>query len=421
MKPNKDCSIFFVRFFIIFRYLPQRYPYFGIEKIINFEANYKDLKIAVNTRLLIKNKLEGIGWFTFETLKRITQQHPEHEFVFIFDRKFDKDFIFSDNIKAIVVGMPARHPILFYLWFEFSVQKVLKQEKPDVFLSPDGYLSLKTKVPSISVIHDLNFEHYPKDLPWLVRKYIKYFFPKFAKKATRIATVSKYSAIDITKIYHVNKEKIDVVFNGVNENFKPATKEIIEITQNNFTSGKPYFLSVGSLHPRKNLGNLLKAFDKFKQEKESNIQLLIVGEKMWENYEFDKILNNLKFKDEVIFTGRLNDDELINAYGSALALTYVSYFEGFGIPILEAFKCDTPVITSNVTSMPEVAGDAALLVDPFSVGSIKNAMVEIAYDKSLRKTLIEKGKIRREEFSWQKSADRLWLSIEKTFNRNQKE
>ncbi|MCF8296573.1 MAG: glycosyltransferase family 4 protein [Saprospiraceae bacterium] len=372
------------------------------------------MKIAVNTRLLLKNQLEGIGWFTFETLKRITQQHPEHEFIFIFDRKFDKEFIFSNNIKPIVIGPPARHPILFYLWFEFSVRKVLRQTKSDVFLSPDGYLSLKTKVPSLAVIHDLNFEHYPKDLPWLVRKYLKYYFPKFAAKAKRIATVSKYSAMDIVNNYGIDKDKIDVVFNGINENFKAVSQEIKESTKRKLTNGKPYFISVGSIHPRKNLANLLKAFDKFKDEQDSEIQLLIVGEKMWKSNELDDILNNLKFKSQVIFTGRLQVEDLINAYGSALALTYISYFEGFGIPILEAFQCDVPVITSNVTSMPEVADKAALLVDPFSVDSIKDAMIKIANDENLRNELIEKGRIRREEFSWQKSADKLWESIIKT-------
>lgn len=374
------------------------------------------MKIAVNTRLLLKNKLEGIGWFTFETLKRITQQHPEHEFIFIFDRQFDKEFIFSDNIKPVVIGPPARHPVLFYLWFELSVRKVLKQTNADVFLSPDGYISLKTKIPTLAVIHDLNFEHYPKDLPWLVRKYLKYYFPRFAAKAKRIATVSEYSSMDIEKVYGINKDKIDVIFNGVNENYKPASPETKESTKTKLTNGKSYYISVGSIHPRKNLANLLRAFDKFKQENESEIQLLIIGEKMWKNFELDNILVNLKFKEHVIFIGRLSEEELINAYGSALALTYVSYFEGFGIPILEAFNCDVPVITSNVTSMPEVADDAALLIDPFSVDSIKDAMLKIAKDEKLRESLIEKGRIRRKEFSWQKSADKLWESITKTMN-----
>ncbi len=370
--------------------------------------------IAVNTRLLIKNKLEGIGWFSFETLKRITQQHPEHEFIFIFDRKFDKDFIFSKNIKPIVIGPPARHPFLFYLWFEFSVTKILKQIKPDIFLSPDGYLSLRTKIPSLAIIHDLNFEHYPEDLPWLVRKYYKYYFPKFAKKAKRIGTVSEFSKSDIIKQYSIPKEKIDVIFNGANENFNAPNELIKKETLEKYSKGKPYFIFVGSLHPRKNLSNLFLAFDKFKQTDNSEIKLLIAGEKKWWTQDIENAYKQMTFADDVIFIGRVSEEKLANIIGSALAMTFVSYFEGFGIPIVEAFYCETPVIASNVTSLPEVAGDAALFIDPFSVDSIADAMQKIATDENLRKDLIEKGKLRKQEFSWQKSADLLWKSIEET-------
>ena len=128
------------------------------------------MKIAVNTRLLLPDKLEGIGWVAFETLKRITRAHPEHEFYFIFDRKWDDMFIFSDNVTPVAVSPQARHPFLYYLWFEWSVPHILKKVKADLFLSPDAYLSLRTEVKSIAVFHDLNFEHYPNDLPFLERK-----------------------------------------------------------------------------------------------------------------------------------------------------------------------------------------------------------------------------------------------------------
>ena len=124
----------------------------------------------------------------------------------------------------------------------------------------------------------------------------------------------------------------------------------------------------------------------------------------------------MKFKQDVLFTGRLSTDNLKNVLGSAMAMTYVPYFEGFGIPILEAMNCDTPVITSNLTSMPEVAKEAALLVDPFSVDSISSAMVLIYQDKNLRNNLIEKGRKRKLDFSWNKTANELWKSIEKTIN-----
>jgi len=371
------------------------------------------LKIAVNTRLLLKNKLEGIGWFTFETLKRITQQHPEHEFIFIFDRPYSDEFIFSDNITPVVTGPQARHPFLFYLWFEFSVTKILKKYNIDIFLSPDGYISLRTKVPTINVIHDINFEHYPQYLPSIMRKYYRYYFPRFAKKAKRIATVSEYSKQDIAKQYCIDTNKIDVTYNGANENFKPVDENIKNAIKKQYSSNCSYFLFVGSLHPRKNIENLFKAFDLFKQKTDNNFKLLIVGEKYWWNGKMQNTYNNLKFKDEIIFTGRMNSDELKNIYASAFALTYVSIFEGFGIPILEAMYCDVPVITSNTTSMPEVGGDAVLYADPFSIQSICDAMEKLFSDNEIRIQLIEKGKERRNMFNWQKTADKLWNSVEK--------
>lgn len=373
------------------------------------------MKIAVNTRLLLKNKLEGIGWFTYETLSRITRQHPEHQFYFIFDRPYNDEFIFSNNIIPIVTHPQARHPFLYYAWFEFSIPKVLKKIKADLFFSPDGYLSLSTKFKSMNVFHDLNFEHYPKDLPYLERKYYTHFFPKYAHKAERIATVSEYSKSDIIKQYNVPADKIDVVYNGASEAFKPLKPDEKKKIRDRYSEGAPYFVFVGSLHPRKNLVNLFKAFDAFSESQQNGIKLLIVGEKKWWTPEIRTVFENMKHQDKVVFSGRLAFDELTKVVGSALAMTYVSYFEGFGIPIIESFYAETPVITSNVTSMPEVSGDAALLIDPFSVQSITDAMHKISSDERLRKSLIEKGKKRSKEFTWQKSADRLWNSIEKTF------
>ncbi len=376
------------------------------------------MKIAVNTRLLLKNKLEGIGWFTYETMSRITRQHKEHQFYFIFDRKFSDEFIFSDNITPIVTYPQARHPFLYYLWFEYSIPHVLKKIKPDLFFSPDGYLSLSTKFKSMNVIHDLNFEYYPRDLPYFERKYYKHFFPKYVQKANRIATVSEYTKNDIIKLYSIEKEKIDVVYNGASDSFQLLNEGEKKQVREKYSGGKPYFVFVGALHPRKNLVNLFKAFDSFSQSNTSGIKLVIVGEKMWWTKEIRTAYEQMKHRNEVVFSGRLGFNELTKVVGSALALTYVSYFEGFGIPIMEAFYAGTPVITSNVTSMPEVAGDAALLIDPFSIESISNAMQLIFSDEMLRKSLIEKGNERRKLFTWQKSADRLWESIEKAIHSN---
>ncbi len=370
------------------------------------------MKIAVNTRLLLKDRLEGIGWFAFETLRRICRSHPEHEFIFFFDRPWDKSFVFEDNVQPVVLHPQARHPVLYYIWFELSMRKALKKYKADLFLSPDGYLSLSSKIPSIAVFHDLNFEHYPKDLPLAERIFYRTYFPRYARKAKRIATVSSYSRADIVKQYGVDEGKIDVVYNGANESFAPISQEQQQKAREEFTAGKPYFLFVGALHPRKNIANLFRAFDQYHQNGDHEEQLLIVGNKKWWTDEIRQTYSEMTHKDKVVFAGRLSAEKLHVAMASAYALTYVSYFEGFGIPIVEAFRCGTPVITANVTSMPEVAGDAALLCDPFKPESICSAMQKLSSDDTLRNHLIEKGNQRKMQFSWEKSASRLWDTID---------
>lgn len=374
------------------------------------------MKIFVNTRLLLPKGLDGIAWFTYETLKRICPIHKEHHFFFLFDRPFDNKFIISDNITPIVVPPQARHPLLYYIWFEKSLPYIFKKHNGELFLTQDGYISLKSNIKTHTVIHDINFEHHPKDLPWLHSKYYRHYFPKFAHKATRISTVSEFSKQDICKTYNIPTEKIDVVYNGASGNYKPLNDTEKKEIQNKYSSGIPYFIFIGSLHPRKNITNLFKAFELFCKSSENKANLIIVGEKMWWNKDIKDAYNQLTCKDKILFTGWLPQNELAKLLASALALTYVSYFEGFGIPIIEAMNCDVPVITSNITSMPEVAGDAALLTDPFQPESIKNAMLQIYNDQKLRNELILKGQIQRNKFSWDKTADLLWQSIEKTIN-----
>lgn len=362
-----------------------------------------------------------MGWFAYESLKRITKNHPEHQFLFLFDRPFAEDFIFSDNITPIVVGPQARHPFLWYWWLEQSLPKVLHKHDPDLFLSPDGFLPLAYSSPAgpkqckfLPVIHDLYFEHYPQEIPFLASKFFKKYFQRYVKKATRIATVSEYSKQDISSFYKVNPDKIDVVYDGASEIFKPIGPEEKVRVKQKYAGGQDFFLFVGALSPRKNVARLLQAFDQFKKTASSTVKLLIVGEKLFMTSEIENVFDKMQFRNEVVFTGRLGTNELKDIMASALALVFPPYFEGFGIPILEAMYCDVPVITSNVTSMPEVAAEAGLLVDPFSIDSIKEAMLKIYKDEALRNKLIESGRKQREKFSWDKTADKLWASVQKT-------
>ena len=371
------------------------------------------MRIAVNTRLLLRDKLDGIGYFAYETLKRITKAHPEHQFIFVFDRRPSPEFLFSGNITPAIAQPQARHPLLWYLFFEWGVPSVLKDQKADFFLSPDGWLSLRTSVPSLPVIHDLNWEHYPRFTPWQVRQYYRYYFQRFARKAVRIATVSEFTRGDISSRYGIGEDQIDVVYNGAGETCKPLKLDEIVAVRKQYSSGAPYFLFVGTIHPRKNLKNLLLAFDEFRLKTGSNVKLVVAGSKKWWTSELETIYSNLQYRSEVVFVGRVTSEDLGRLVGACLALAYVSFFEGFGIPILEGMNCDVPVIAGNASSMPEVGADAALYVDPASVESITGALVSLSRDEQLRQTLITNGRRRRNDFSWDRTAGLLWESMER--------
>lgn len=369
------------------------------------------MNIVVNTQLLLYEKLDGIGWFTYETLKRITASHPEHHFFLVFDRKPSPHLQFPDNTKIVILPPQSRHPFLWFFRFEILMPFLLKKFKADLFLSPDGWMTSTTSVPCVQVIHDLNFAHNPKDLPFWTRNYYNKLFPRYAKKAVRIATVSEFSKSDIVKTYKVAAEKIDVTPNGCNLDYKPTSKAEQQQTRQQYTQGNPFFLYVGALIPRKNIARMFSAFDLFKKQDTQHTRLVIVGNRKWWTDPINEAFEKMHYKKDVIFLGRLQTPVLRQLYGASKALVFVPYFEGFGIPILEAFSCDTAVITSNVTSMPEVAGDAALLVDPFNVEAIAHAMQQISTSETLREQLIEKGRQRKAIFSWDNTARKLWRCI----------
>jgi glycosyltransferase involved in cell wall biosynthesis len=373
------------------------------------------LRVVVNTRLLRKNQMDGIGWFAYNTLKNITQLHKDIEFHFLFDSGIDKDFLFSENVVPHNLFPPAKHAVLNIVWSEVSVKKILKRVNPDLYFSPDGILCLGWSGKQHTVIHDINFHHHPKDLKFSNRKYHERFFRKFANKATRIATVSEYSKKDISRSFEIDEGKIDVVYCGINSFYHPVDQNTIESTREKYSSGHPYFVFVGTISPRKNVLTLLKAFELFKKETELPSKLLIVGREMFRTKELAEYKKRMVFGNDVIFTGRLNDSELNEVLASAISLTFIPYFEGFGIPLIEAMECNVPIIASNVTSIPEVVGNAALMVDPLDIEQVKESMKKVSFDPILRRELVEAGKIRKELFSWERTSSLLWTSIEKAF------
>ena len=199
------------------------------------------MRIAVNTRFLLAGKLEGIGHYTLETLKHLVADHPEDEFIFFFDRKFDPSFVFAKNITPVVLFPPARLPILWRWWFDYSVTSALKKYKADVFFSPDMFLSLRTKVPTLLVVHDLAFNHFPEYIPQKFRKYYAKFTSKYLNKAAHIMTVSSFSKADVMSTYEIPEHKISLAYNDVSALYKSPRAIHEENIKKKYTSHCDYF------------------------------------------------------------------------------------------------------------------------------------------------------------------------------------
>ena len=365
-------------------------------------------RIALNARLLIPNKLEGIGRFTHQCFKRLVESRPNDQFLLIFDREPAEEFQYGDNAEAVRLYPPARRPWLFDLWFDYSVTRKLKNWRADIFVSTDGYISRRTSTHQLNVIHDINFEHNPQ---WLPHRYINHFrkrFPEYAKLSTKLCTVSDYSKQDIATCYGIDESSISVIPNAPDKMFKPISKEAKQKSQDQFTNGKPYIVFVGSLHPRKNIKGMIKAFEKYKSLGGTN-DLLMVGVSMWKEEKIDS--------SNVHYAGRLNDINLANAVAGADAMLYLPFFEGFGVPIVEAMASGVPVVASNCTSVPEVCGDAAAaLVDPLDDKAAANALLKLELDLDWKHAQITKGINRASDFSWDKSAQLLSNNIDQILN-----
>lgn len=362
------------------------------------------MRIAINTRFLIKDKMEGVGWHNYELCKTLVEQHPEDEFIFLFDRPFDPSFIFADNVKAVFLPPPARRPVLWYLWFEWALPTYFKWAKPDVFLSPDGYCSLRTKVPTVMITHDIAYKHYPDQIPAWALKYNQRNVPRFLERADRVLTVSKFGREDILKHYTIDAGKVKVAPNALRGTFTPLSSEEKQAIKFAYADGLDYFFYLGAVHPRKNVRRLIMAFDRFKKATKAPVRLLIAGRFAWQTGDIMEAFQASEYQEDIQFLGYIPDEELSKVLGAAIALAYVSLFEGFGLPLLEAMHCEVPILTSQVSAMPEVAGKAALLVDPLDAEAIAGELKVLYEDKDLRQRLVKQGVLERQRYTWDETA-----------------
>jgi glycosyltransferase involved in cell wall biosynthesis len=395
------------------------------------------MRIAVNAIFLQKGKLEGYGWFVQEVFSRLANKFPEHEFVFVFDRPFDQSFLFEKNCNAIVVKPAARHVFAFKYWYDLAAAAHVRRLKADVWIQPYGFCSLTSSVPQLLIVHDISFKHFPKQVSWHQRLYYQWGTPRFLKKAKQILTVSEFSKQDILEHYPLvtdnyaalgtpaianpvtadiqgATDKISIAHGAARPIFQPISWSEKLSTKVQFSAGLEYFLFIGGIHPRKNLMNLLKAFSLFKKWQKSNMKLLVAGRLAWQYEDLVEKLKSYKYRDDVVMLNYVSDEQLAKISASAYALIYPSLFEGFGLPILEAMQSGTPVICSNTSSMPEIAGEAALFADPNDPDAIAKQMLALYKDEALRNKKIEQGLKRAAEFNWDKTADQVWNAILKT-------
>ncbi len=311
------------------------------------------------------------------------------------------------NFRARLIPFPR-------LWTHARLSLELARRPPDVLFVPAHVVPL-VHPRTVATIHGLEYRHFPEAYPWRSRQYLEWSTRWSARVARRVLVPSAATARDLTAAYGTPPERIVVVPHGHHPRFRPLPPDEIERGLRRLGIARPYFLAVGTLQPRKNLARTLEAFAAFvARDPARPHRLVLVGRHGW---LADPIFTAIARPDSpargrVQLTGYLPDDDLPLLYGGAEALVFPSLYEGFGLPALEAMACGAPVLTSKDSSLPEVVGDAALLVDPLDTGAILAGLERLATDIPLRRTLRERGPARAARFSWRRAAEQTLTVLE---------
>jgi glycosyltransferase involved in cell wall biosynthesis len=372
------------------------------------------MNIAFDVRPIIKKQKTGIGYYAYEIIKSMQKLFSENKYIlnyFIIDGKEEEIEKLQDlrTNKTIINScfyirdflfraLSAFIPIPYSLFFRTNVELTHFFD----YIIPFGVYGKK-----IVTIYDMAFQVYPKTLPLKTRALLKVNLKLSCKRADKIITISEFSKREIMKYINVPSEKINVVPSGVNfQKYYPSSDENIMKIKDKYSLETEYFLYLGTLEPRKNLVRLIKAYNKLRSEKNMP-NLILAGRKGWFYEEIFECIHKLGLEKSVVYIGYVPDEDAAPLICGATIFLFPSLYEGFGMPPLEAMACGTPVITSNVSSLPEVVGDAALLVDPLNIDDIYEKMKMLVSNNSLRKELIKKGKARASFFSWDNAAIKL--------------
>ncbi|MGG1655934.1 glycosyltransferase family 1 protein [Geobacillus sp. BMUD] len=375
------------------------------------------MKIAIDGRKLIGNRT-GIGNYLLGILEELFRIDQKNKYYIFVDQKPEIRFN-NPNVKYIRISTLKNtiknEKIYSFLWLNLFIVPRLLREKIDIFWGPNFVKPLVfPNKRTIVTIHDLAFIKNKENHSTIHAFYLKYYLKFFVDKKLNILTVSHYTKYDIMKEYKIPEDNINVTYCALNPNLN-----IKSIRKPSLKLPKEYCLFVGTLEKRKNLQLILKAISYSIKNNLSVIPLVVVGGKGNGSEQIRKLIKELNIEEYVYFTGYISQEELAYIYENARLFIFPSLYEGFGIPLLEAMRYGVPIITSKTTSLPEVAQDAAMFVDPFSPKELSYVINKLLLDDNLRSTLIEKGKDRLKFFSWRKSAE-VFLNVIKKMEGEQK-
>lgn len=356
------------------------------------------MKIGINGLPLTK-RMTGVGFYTYNLILNLAKLFPETEYDLFLPRRSLVNLSLS-NLKPTVCPF-----VKGIIWEQTRLSYECRKRKVDLLHCTNYIVPLLSKIPIVLTIHDLTILRYPQTHPWKRRFKNLLLLRSSIEKAEIIIAVSRFTAQEISSFFGFPQEKIKIVYEGVSPLFFSCDdkRKLSQIRQ---LYGLPpqYILYVGTLEPRKNITSLLLAFKMLKSKTDFPHKLVITGGKGWIYGKIMDTWKRLNVKKEVIFTGYIPTADLPGLYSLAQLFVYPSIYEGFGLPPLEAMACGTPVVVSNVSSLPEVVGDVGVMVDPKKPESIYQGMVSVLANPSLQKELKEKGLKRAKEFTWEKTA-----------------
>ncbi|MFH1284659.1 MAG: glycosyltransferase family 1 protein [Candidatus Peregrinibacteria bacterium] len=364
------------------------------------------MKIAIDIRTAGGEKT-GKGWYTFHIVQNLLRLDKKNSYILYSSYGIPGFEQFKNAHLKLIKGKS--------IFWHRRVAKDVKKENVDLFFAPASYIIpaiLPKSIKKIITIHDLVAFLFPDTHNKKAVFIEKFYLKSSLRSADYVLTVSENTRRDVLKKFKYPEDKIEVVYCAASENFKPLDKNSLLPFIKKTNLPAKFFLAVGTLSPRKNYENLLKAFAQIHQSF-PEYNLIIVGDKGWDYDEIFKIIRESYLQKSVHLLGYLSEKSLVNLYNLARALVFPSYYEGFGIPPLEAMKCGCPVIASCVSSIPEVMGDAAVLVNPDSTTEIAGAMTKLIKDSDLCEELKNLGLVRSTHFSWESSAQKLLDIINK--------